>query len=380
MITECYVHCQRILHRYSQFGDLSQYKNRYQNLLSTTDNQFGFKKNHSTELCVYSLKQIVDYYISKSSPVYICFLDASKAFDRVNHRILLEKLVQRNLPNIIVRILQVWYTSQCFYVKWGSVVSQAFCATNGVRQGGILSPILFNVYVNDLSVRLNSLSIGCHLNSVCYNQLIYADDTVLLAPSPKALQMLIDECINFGTENDIVYNMKKTKCMCIKPPTMKKLYVPEFFLGHDVITVVNREEYLGYVLTVDMTDDDHILKEMRNFNARGYMLIRKFKHCTDTVKILLYKTYCSSMYCCPLWCRCKKSTLKKLHVACNKVFKSFMNVPRDFSASLLFVSCSVNSFPVLRRKLVYNFMSRVQNSSNVLVGSFNCARTNAMFK
>ena len=78
--------------------------NRYGDLLHSADNQFGYKKKHATDLCVYTLKQVVDYYRSNSSPVYICFLDASKAFDRVNYDILCKKLVSRNLPNVIVRI------------------------------------------------------------------------------------------------------------------------------------------------------------------------------------------------------------------------------------------------------------------------------------
>ena len=109
---------------------------------------------------VYTLKQVVDYCRSNSSPVYICFLDASKAFDRVNYAILCKKIASRNLPNVIVRILHVWFSRQCFYVKWGSVLSQSFHATNGVRQGGILSPHLFNIYIDELSIKLNSQFFG----------------------------------------------------------------------------------------------------------------------------------------------------------------------------------------------------------------------------
>ena len=86
----------------------------------------------------------------------------------------------------------VFLSKSYLNTKWGSVLSQSFHATNGVRQGGILTPHLFNVYINELSIRLNSQFFGCNINSICYNHLIYADQTVLLAPLPKALQMLID--------------------------------------------------------------------------------------------------------------------------------------------------------------------------------------------
>ena len=126
--------------------------------------------------------------------MYICFLDVSKVFDRVNYAILCKKRASHNLPNVFVRILQIWFSRQCFYVKWGSVLSQSFHSKTGVRQRGISSSHLFNVYINELSVKLNSQFFGCHINSICYIHLVYADDTVLLAPSPKALQMLIDMC------------------------------------------------------------------------------------------------------------------------------------------------------------------------------------------
>lgn len=354
--------------------------NRYEGLLLSEDSQFGFKKKHSTELCVYTLKQIIEFYRSKGSSVYVCFMDASKAFDRVNHTLLFRKMLERNMPNAIVRILHVWYACQQFYVKWGSEVSSFFLVTNGVRQGGILSPVLFNLYVNELSENLCSKAIGCHFNSVCYNHLMYADDTVLLAPSPKALQTLIDECISFADSHDLIFNKKKTKFMCIKPVTKKHLYVPKFYLRENVIQSVQQEEYLGYILNDDMRDDDHIIKEMRNVYARGNMLIRNFKHCTENVKVMLFKTYCSSLYCCPLWSKYRKATIKKLHVACNKMFKCFMNVPRDFSASLLFVSCNVENFTVLRRKLVYNLYRRVYSSSNTLVSNFSNCISNDHFR
>jgi hypothetical protein len=138
--------------------------NRYNNVLVTSDNQFGFKRNHSTDMCVFSLKQIIEYYVSLSSPVYVCFLDASKAFDKVNHWTLFMKLLDRKMPLIIVRLLLVWYRSQNFIIQWGNNLSDPFKVCNGVRQGGILSPFLFNLYIDKLSTLLSNLPIGCNLN------------------------------------------------------------------------------------------------------------------------------------------------------------------------------------------------------------------------
>ena len=97
------------------------------------------------------------------------------------------------------------------------------------------------------------------------------------------------------------------------------------------------------------------------------MLIRNFVHCTDDVKIKLFKSYCTSLYCCPLWYNYRKYNIKKLHVASNKVFKALMKVPSYLSASTLFAVCNVPNFLVLRRKLVYGLRCRVQASSNELI-------------
>ena len=68
-----------------------------------------------------------------------------KAFDRVNHNRLMNILLERGIPKYIVRLIDFWYYNQTMYVRWGSVTSDTFQVSNGVRQGGVLSPFLFNV-------------------------------------------------------------------------------------------------------------------------------------------------------------------------------------------------------------------------------------------
>ena len=73
-------------------------------------------------------------------------------------------------------------------------MSDALTVTNGVHQGRILSPSFFNVYMDNLSDLLNKCNVGCYINSKCINHLFYADDSVLLAPSAHALQLLTNTC------------------------------------------------------------------------------------------------------------------------------------------------------------------------------------------
>ena len=97
-----------------------------------------------TDHCIFALKKVIQYYKSNNSPVYSCFLDASKAFDRVNHWTLFRKLLNRGVPVVLIRILLYWYRTQTFCVKWGSTTSEFFNVSNGVRQNVTTVPWVLN--------------------------------------------------------------------------------------------------------------------------------------------------------------------------------------------------------------------------------------------
>ena len=146
---------------------------RVSTFLAICVNQFGFKKHHSTEMLIL-LKELFQHYIVNGSSMYVTILDASKAFDKVNHSKLFTKLIDRGCPSFIVRILYYWYSTQKFTVRWCHSFSKFFTICNGVKQGGILSPYLFNMYMDDLSV--NKLQIGCLYAGTIMNHMMYADD------------------------------------------------------------------------------------------------------------------------------------------------------------------------------------------------------------
>ena len=110
-------------------------------------------------------------------------------------------------------------------------MSDPFTVSNGVRQGIILSPTLFSIYLDSLSVELSASGVGCTFNSKCFNHLVYVYDTVLLAPSPKAIQSLTNICVSFANNHGLAYNEQKTKSMCLKPAVLKNIYVPNVELN-----------------------------------------------------------------------------------------------------------------------------------------------------
>ena len=96
------------------------------------------------------------------------------------------------MPDVFVRLLVYWYRTQNTCVRWGTACSEMFTVSNGVRQGGILSPLFFNVYMDGLSEILCRTECGCTMGGRMINHLMYADDLVILSPSAKGLQRLVD--------------------------------------------------------------------------------------------------------------------------------------------------------------------------------------------
>ena len=232
--------------------------NRLLNFLQTSDNQFGFKPKHSTEMCVLALKEVVNYYRCLNTPVYLCFIDIKSAFDRVSYWELFNKLIDRGAPLQLVLMLKFWYTSQALFAGWGNVHSEAFNMRNGIRQGSILSPYFFNVYVDDLNYNLNRSGIGCHVAGVPINNFSYADDLVLVSPSPVATNELLLICDEFAKENYIVFSPTKSVCMRILPSSLKLNRCPSVYLGGVKLLYVESFNYLGHVLNSSFSDDEDI--------------------------------------------------------------------------------------------------------------------------
>ena len=342
---------------------------RLEEYLWTTNNQFGYKAGHSTDLCVYALIEFIEYFKRRSISVYVAFLDASKAFDKINHWILFKKLIARRVPIYLVKVLCFWYQNQSMYIKWGSTFSGKFHVTNGVRQGGVLSPLLFNVYVNELSDCLNKSGIGGSMNGTVINHMLYADDICIISLSSAGLQQLLNICSGYSELHDLTFNAKKSMCMYFSTSMNKHCGCPVIYLGNSICVFVKEVKYLGVMIHSSMKTTIDVARQTRKFYLQANLLLRNFRHCSDQVKCVLFQTYCTNLYCCQLWFNSTKSSLKKLSTSYNSVLRRLLGISKPYSASKMFVSRGIPTFAELLRTSIYRFAQRIEHSSNHIISA-----------
>ena len=123
-------------------------------------------------MCTWMVIETIDYFLRNNSEVFICKMDMTKVFDKVKHSILFQKLLKRHVPPIILRFLLHAYKIQVAMVRWNGNYSAEFNITNGVKQGAVLSALLYCVYIDNLFLRLRKNRQGCWINGNLWGYLV----------------------------------------------------------------------------------------------------------------------------------------------------------------------------------------------------------------
>jgi len=306
---------------------------KYPEQLASHNLQFAYKPFHSTNLCTSVLKDVVSQYVSRGSTVFCCLLDATKAFDRLRHDILFDLLKDRGLPPTIIKFLMDGYSRQDVRASWSGHHSEYFKVANGVRQGGVLSPILFTLYMDELIKRLEAAGDGCYIGHMFMGALGYADDISLLAPTAQALARMLKVCETFGMDYDLQFNSKKTVCISFSKTKPKK-ETPQVTLNGEVLKWECSVKHLGNYVSNDLDDKLDICHKKNDLTGRANSLRANFKCISSNVVKTLYRSHCCFFYGSQTW-DLSSNNINDFEIAWRKAGRSVLQLPYRTRSALM---------------------------------------------
>ena len=306
----------------------------FEDKLKPSDLQFGFQKRNSTSMCSWVVNETINFFNNRDTPIFSCFLDLTKAFDLVTFSKLFTKLRDK-ISSVFIRLLAYIYVYQSCCVEWCGIKSNSFKVSNGVRQGAVLSPMLFSLYIDDIFSELAHSGFGCYINNVFYGILGYADDLVLLSPNRYGLQSMLNlaktllEKLGLKISvNHVTPKKSKTKCVGFG---IKQDPLP---ITLDGINLPWSDSYihLGHVLSKDGSLSADVDLKRRSFVGKFHEFRQELKNPYPIVFMNLILIYNSHFYGSNLW---NLFAISDVYTAWNNVLRMVFNLPRRTHRYLL---------------------------------------------
>jgi hypothetical protein len=236
--------------------------------------QIGFKKGSRTSDHVLVLKSLIDKYINRAgkSYLYVCFIDFSAAFDTVWRTALLYKLIHVGIGGKFLHIIKDMYRSVSFAIKCDDKVTDSFETSVGVKQGCVLSPVFFNIFLHDLPHIFDASCDPVTLNNSFLSCLMYADDLILISESAKGLQCALDKLYDYCSKWKLVVNIRKSNVMIFNKSghTLKNY---KFTYGNVTLDLTNEYCYLGIVF-VPSGSFTKAMNQLKDKATKAYFKIR----------------------------------------------------------------------------------------------------------
>ena len=228
-----------------------------------------------------------------------------------------------------------------------------------MRQGGILSPFLFNIYVDELLHMLSISGFGCHIGSAFFGCIMYADDLILLSPSLCGLQCMVDICSDYANDYDLVFNAKKTVGTIVNKP---KFAISDLFMNNHIIQLTDHFKYLGihFIAGRDLSVD--IIPVRRKFFIACNSIIARSHGLAEPVRVQLIKSFCLPLivYCVGA-IKLKRLAVQQLSVCWNDVFRRIFHFRRSESVRVLQVNFGTLDFKHLYDMYRWKFLQDIGN-------------------
>jgi hypothetical protein len=334
--------------------------------------QFGFRANHSTYMAITHLVDKVNKAVEKNETTIGVYLDLSKAFDTIDHNILLHKLEHYGFRGIVLNWFKSYLNNREQFVNYNSNKSDPKRILCGVPQGSILGPLLFIIYINDIINTSNLLDF-----------ILFADDTTILYSNtdiPKQIHQInkeLSEVNNWFKANKLSVNASKTNYMIMGTPKMTSLgqgdSQPNFniILDDTELERVNRTKFLGVIIDENLTWKNHIDGITKTI-SRNIGIINKLKYFVP--ERILFTLYCSLVlpyinYGILIWGKACKTYLEKIHKLQKWAVRTISNSHYRSHSAPLFHKYNIlnvySSYELEVGVFMYNFFN------NLLPKSFN---------
>lgn len=204
--------------------------------------------------------------------------------------------------------------------------------SNGVKQGGILSPKLFTIYIDELFNELESAGLGCYFNNQYYGILGYADDLTLLAPSKCHAIAMLEICSRFAERFQINFNSSKSQLLVFDPGGIVNKDDSIVFNGTE-LTPCGSATYLGFTVSAPVINVE-IANGINDISAKCVTICNTFKYLSYDVRFNLFKSFACSLYGCQLWSYQGKE-FERFVINWRKCTRKIMNVPARTHCILL---------------------------------------------
>jgi len=274
-------------------------------------NQYGFRHNHSTELSALEVTNTILMSMDKKEVPLAVFMDLSKAFDTIDHSILLDKLYYYGIRNNAYKLFESYLNNRKQFISIENTNSSFLPVKTGVPQGSILGPLLFIIYINDL-----------HLATEAFHPIVYADDTTLSASlnsfnkpgicSDDQINMELEKVSRWLKLNKLSLNSDKTKAMLFHFPR-KSVIRPVIKIDGSNIEFVNEFNYLGIILDQTLSWKSHIAKISLKVSKVVGIMCRMKNLLSQEILLTLYNSLCLPYFIYGILCwKSKINNLVKL--------------------------------------------------------------------
>ena len=268
-----------------------------------SDSQIGFKKKARTIDHVFVVNTLFESFCKNGKKLYLCFIDFKKAYDSVWRDGLLYKLLKNEIGGLFYSQIKSLYSSDKIYVKTQGNIDGGFSSCKGVKQGDTLSPLLFNLYINEITDIFNNHPDSPILNGRPINCLLYADDLVLISTSKEGLQSHLDSLSSFCIKWKLNVNLSKSKVLIMN--RSGRLITDNFSYQGTTLECVKMYPYLGIPITNSFSFN-HISQFFKNKGMKAAAKLKRMLLNCDVNKKLSMKLFDQlitpiCLYGCELW-------------------------------------------------------------------------------